>query len=405
MKDKRLEERIQHSLNAELSGLRTTSYQRDQFFENATGGYKVKKKISMAAVLVAALLLITVTALAVALLSPKEVVEQVAVPIAQNNDQANYSYDELKELISALNENGITLDEGSRLMQAFSTGHGYWEREAIREICLAAFGEDEGAWTVEQRHWYGEMMVAVGAYGMNVNLIPEDGDMTVEEAHTYAVKALRDAFDVNLPEESNETWLIYEMFSIGLDLETNSYPPEKAEWHFTYIDRATGRMVYDVLFDRKGENIITDKQDADDARVISSISTPYPKEQEAIEKYGEVMYFWPQEVLVEVYGDDYSVPTEEEYDRALQFAENAIGEKYGEDALILLGEYKVGVMLRRFDDLTEAGRVQLSWDLMFTTDPVYLSDGYRVQFVQFLYSNGREEFDELSVEPANMGNG
>ena len=145
MKDKRLEERIQHSLNAELSGLRTTSYQRDQFFENATGGYKVKKKISMAAVLVAALLLITVTALAVALLSPKEVVEQVAVPIAQNNDQANYSYDELKELISTLNENGITLDEGSRLMQAFSTGHGYWEREAIREICLSAYGENEGA--------------------------------------------------------------------------------------------------------------------------------------------------------------------------------------------------------------------------------------------------------------------
>ena len=405
MKDKRLEERIQHSLNAELSGLRTTSYQRDQFFENATGGYKVKKKISMAAVLVAALLLITVTALAVALLSPKEVVEQVAVPIAQNNDQANYSYDELKELISALNENGITLDEGSRLMQAFSTGHGYWEREAIREICLSAFGENEGTWTIEQRHWYGEMMVAVGAYGMNVNLIPEDGDMTVKEAHSYAAKALRDAFDVDLPEESNENWLIYEMFSVGLDLETNSYPPEKAEWHFVYIDRITNKMVYDILFDRKGENIITDKQDADDARVISSISTPYPKEQEAIEKYGEVMYFWPQEVLVEVYGDDYSIPTEEEYIRALSYAENAIMDKFGEDTLSLLGNYRVGVMLRRFDDLAEAGRVQLSWDFMFSTDPVYLSDGYRVQFVQFVYSNEREEIDELSVEPANMGNG
>ena len=405
MKDKILEERIQHSLNAELSGLRTTSYQRDQYFENATGGYKVKRKISAVAILVAALMLITVTALAVALLSPKEVVEQVAVPIAQNNDQANYSYDELKELISALNENGITLDEGSRLMQAFSTGHGYWEREAIREICLSAFGENEGAWTIEQRHWYGEMMVAVGAYGMNVNLIPEDGDMTVKEAHSYAAKALREAFDVDLPEESNENWLIYEMFSVGLDLETNSYPPEKAEWHFVYIDRITNKMVYDILFDRKGENIITDKQDADDARVISSISTPYPKEQEAIKKYGEVMYFWPQEVLVEVYGDDYSIPTEEEYNRALSYAENAIMDKFGEDTLSLLGNYRVGVMLRRFDDLAEAGRVQLSWDFMFSTDPVYLSDGYRVQFVQFLYSNEREEIDELSVEPANMGNG
>ena len=64
MKDKRLEQQIQHSLNAELSGLNTTSWQRDQFFENATGGTKVKKKISVVAVLIAALMLITITAFA-----------------------------------------------------------------------------------------------------------------------------------------------------------------------------------------------------------------------------------------------------------------------------------------------------------------------------------------------------
>ena len=113
MKDKRIEERIQHSLNAELSGLRTTSYQRDQFFENATGGTKVKKKISVVAILVAALMLFTVTALAVVLLSPKEIVEQVAVPTAQSNEQENYTYEDLQNLLQTLNENGITLDEGS----------------------------------------------------------------------------------------------------------------------------------------------------------------------------------------------------------------------------------------------------------------------------------------------------
>ena len=91
--------------------------------------------------------------------------------------------------------------------------------------------------------------------------------------------------------------------------------------------------------------------------------------------------------------------------RAMSVGRIHRAHKFGEDTLSLLGNYRVGVMLRRFDDLTEAGRVQLSWDFMFSTDPVYLSDGYRVQFVQFLYSNEREEIDELSVEPANMGNG
>ena len=64
MKDNRLEQRIQHSLNAELSGLNTTSWQRNQFFENATGGTKVKRKLTYSIVLAIVLLLIAATALA-----------------------------------------------------------------------------------------------------------------------------------------------------------------------------------------------------------------------------------------------------------------------------------------------------------------------------------------------------
>ena len=46
MKDKRLEQQLQDSLNRTLSGVRTTSFQREQFFENATGGRKVKRKLT-----------------------------------------------------------------------------------------------------------------------------------------------------------------------------------------------------------------------------------------------------------------------------------------------------------------------------------------------------------------------
>ena len=67
MKDNRLEQRIQHSLNAELSGLNTTSCQRNQFFENATGGTKVKRKLTYSLVLAIVMLLIAATALAAAI--------------------------------------------------------------------------------------------------------------------------------------------------------------------------------------------------------------------------------------------------------------------------------------------------------------------------------------------------
>jgi hypothetical protein len=61
MKDKRLEQQLQDSLNRTLSGVRTTSFQREQFFENATGGRKVKRKLtySLSLALIIALMLAT----------------------------------------------------------------------------------------------------------------------------------------------------------------------------------------------------------------------------------------------------------------------------------------------------------------------------------------------------------
>ena len=162
----------------------------------------MKKKLTLSMVLVIVLLLIAVAALAVALLSPKEIVEQVAVPVAQNNDQENYTYEELKELITTFNENGITLDEGSKIMQAFQAGHGYWEGDTIKEICHAAFGED--SWTREQSFWYGEMMVAVGAWEYNAYILPKEDELQEEQARILATQILNNTYYVNLPSESSE---------------------------------------------------------------------------------------------------------------------------------------------------------------------------------------------------------
>ena len=132
MNDKRFEEQIRQSLNAELSGLNTTSRQRDQFFENATGGYKVKRKLTYGLVLAIVLLLAAATAVAVALLSAQEVVEQVAVPMAQENDpdwrvNMEFSAEELETFIRKANEIGIEIDDSHPLMEALRRGEGYDE--------------------------------------------------------------------------------------------------------------------------------------------------------------------------------------------------------------------------------------------------------------------------------------
>lgn len=59
MKNKEYEAQIQHALNTDLSGLSTTSWQRNQFFENATRGHKVKRKLTVAMVFAAVLIIAT----------------------------------------------------------------------------------------------------------------------------------------------------------------------------------------------------------------------------------------------------------------------------------------------------------------------------------------------------------
>ena len=200
MKDKELELQIQQSLNAELSGLNTTSWQRDKYFENATGGYKVKRKLTYGLVLAIVLLLAAATAIAVALLSPREVVEQVAVPMAQENDSdwrvnTVFSPEELAEFIRAANESGITIDENDDIMKALRNGEGYDEEETIMEVCRQAFGGTYSFWTLEQKHWFDEMMVAIGFADGPVWEMPGEGELSEEEAKAKLIAAIQDEFN------------------------------------------------------------------------------------------------------------------------------------------------------------------------------------------------------------------
>ena len=54
----------------------------------------------------------------------------------------------------------------------------------------------------------------------------------------------------------------------------------------------------------------------------------------------------------------------------------------------------------------ETKATQLMWDIMFTTDPEFLSDGYRVQFQRVIdHETGEENIVDVIVEHANLGSG
>ena len=404
---------FRNAVDRRLSGLQENPFLAQRIMNAEKGEIKpMKKKLTLSMVLVIVLLLIAVAALAIALLSPKEIVEQVAVPLAQNNTQENYTYEELKELITALNENGITLDEGSKIVQAFQAGHGYWEGDTIKEICRAAFGED--SWTPEQSYWYGEMMVAVGAWEHNAYILPKEDELQEEQARILAVQVLKNTYNVDLPSESNDSWTVTS--ALGEESETGI-----PSWFVTFIPNSDDYELhgYTITFDLHGENAqpdrlvkINEEMDESTVEKYKEIQANFEREKQVTSEYGEVMHFWPDEVKVEVYGGlyglPYAIPEPEEYAVALEDAKRFITEKYGADALEKLGDYKVGYLFQKLDDEEdiETKATQLMWDIMFTTDPEFLSDGYRVQFQRIIdHETGEENIVDVIVEHAHLGSG
>ncbi len=148
------------------------------------------------------------------------------------------------------------------------------------------------------------------------------------------------------------------------------------------------------------------------AKMSDELQARFEKERQAVSEYGEVMHFWPDEVKVEIYsrryGLPYAIPEPEEYAAALKDAERFIAEEYGADALDKLGDYKVGYLFQKLDDEDniETKATRLMWDIMFTTDPEFLSDGYRVQFQRVInHETGEENIVDVIVEHANLGSG
>lgn len=205
MNDRMIREQVTRALDAQFAFAAPSPRRREEIFDYATGGKQMKKayKFSLSLVLALALALLTVTgAIAAALLSAQEVVEQTAVPMAKENDTDTlvidtYTPDQVAALIRAANENGITLDETTGIMRALRSGEGYWEDEAVMEICRAAFGGLFPEWTIEEKHWYHEISSQISGFPQEEQdpyPLPGEGDMPIPEARETAAKLLMEKY-------------------------------------------------------------------------------------------------------------------------------------------------------------------------------------------------------------------
>ncbi len=247
------EERVifQNAVDRRLSGLQENPFLAQRIMNVEKGEIKVKKKLSAGLVLTIVILLIVITAVAVtvALLSPQEVVEKVAVPMAQENDrdwriEMDFTPEELAAFIRECNENGIDLDENDAIMKAFRNGEGYNEQEAIMAVCRAAFGGTYGEWTIAERHWFEDVMVSIGWAKENYVELPGPDDLTEEEARARLIAAIRAKFGEDLPLEDKTQFTTSLEFSSETDWTMTCHPKmEGAEAYYEACLDKAGNVV------------------------------------------------------------------------------------------------------------------------------------------------------------------
>ena len=241
--------KMHKAIDSTLSGLNGDPWLFQRVSARAAEGEtKVKKKLSTGLVLVIVLMLIAAVAVAVTLLTHQEVVEQVAVPMAVENDEdvginGSYTTEQLTELIRTLNENGITLEENNRLMQAIQNGQGYWEEETLMEICRQAFGGNFYTWTLEQQDWYQHLMVDIGFYESYEPCLPGEGNMKYEEAEAFAFATLKKEYGEDLHPEDRELYALSRQFYH--DIENGG----KATWSFTLDPKDIDHGMYSIRFE------------------------------------------------------------------------------------------------------------------------------------------------------------
>ena len=291
MNDQMMKERIQQALNAQMSGVRTSPAERSELFENAVGGRKVKRKLTAGLVFAMVLVLMTAAAVATILLTQREIVEQVAVPMAVENDgevsvNNAYTVDELAELVRTLNENGITLEENSTIMQALRTGNGYYEERVISEICQKAFGGISSAWTLEEQDWYRRMLAEIEPDIPYESCLPGEDNMTCEQAEAFAISAWKKKYGGELdPEDRN-------VYALGRNFYHDGELNGEAVWEFSLEPLDLEHCRYTIRFTDRNPEATADFE----AEGTRDWTKPYSGEEllNAFHVYGWNKGVWPQ---------------------------------------------------------------------------------------------------------------
>ena len=277
MNEEDIRKQIHQAVDDNAQGMQLNPFLAQRVIAQAAGkeAKPMKKKMSFIVVLTSVLLL-AVTALAITLLTPKQVVETVAVPLARNNDEDwrihdQFSPEELAQFIKACSENGIDLDENSLILEALRSGEGYSEEETVMELSRKAFGGMFSEWKVADRHWFTETMNALG-YKWEIYPMPGPDDLPEEEAKRIMLAAVYERYGADLPLEDREQYI--------LDYDYFAEPKEDGTvWQLFCDEYHDTSRDFIVRMDRQGNVLSVEEIEDIDPRIAIQEMYTLPEEE------------------------------------------------------------------------------------------------------------------------------
>lgn len=218
----------------------------------------MKKKIIMALAL--ALLWITATAAADVPATQKFIEEQV-VPMAQANDSAgavneDFSSEELAKIVRLAEENGVDVPE--RLQEFVRQNRGYYEEETIMSLYREALGSMFSEWPIENKHWFGEIVVKIGFREDNPDQLPKGDEIPYEQALDIAAAHIQS----ECGDDIRDTARWKEMTCYRR--EAGDGEDVSPKWFFDFEPLSVDDPMYQVTVDAKGSVVAFDVDAAPD---------------------------------------------------------------------------------------------------------------------------------------------
>jgi len=169
-------------------------------FRKVRGEIKVKRKLSVGLVLTILLLLTVAGAVAAVILSLQQIVEEQAIPMANQYEGERYSIEDMDILLTLADENGIILSEQTKekINRARAQGEGYFKEELLMAFAKAEFGEEPSAWTLEEQKWFDDVCVAIGFIPEGEKALPTGNVISQEEAIRKAQVYIQEHYDTKV---------------------------------------------------------------------------------------------------------------------------------------------------------------------------------------------------------------